>query len=306
MSSPVAAPSLFDQFNALTTSDILAFVADRRGEDLTLDFKLASKNFDHADERKVLAATISAFANSSGGLIVWGIDARRGKGDEVDCAQQASPLSNPDLFMSRLVEYASTAPPAPGVLHRRVDGDGGPFAVTYVPESDRGPHMAKNGEDRYYHRSGGSSLKMEHYSIQDMFGRRPRPSLQLIIRKIKPTRLLVEIENKGRGAARSLYLGLRVPDPFKPSPKGYDGEGSFWLKKGGYASKLWRFGGDTGTILFSGQRLPVTIIDWNVPAREVERRKLSVTPMITGRHTFRYELAAEEIPIESGVVEIDE
>src|SRR5437867_9816016 len=81
MSSPIVTPSRLEQFNTLTAADVLGFVNDRRGEDLTLDFKQAQKNFSVPEERKVLARTISAFANSSGGLIVWGIDARKGKDD---------------------------------------------------------------------------------------------------------------------------------------------------------------------------------------------------------------------------------
>ena len=299
MPSPTNTPSLLERFNTLTTKEIVAFVSERRGEDLRLDFKITPNNFGNADERKVLAKTISAFANSSGGLIVWGIDARRDKGDDVDCAQDAVPLKSPDLFMSRLMEYAAaaTAPPAPDVQHRRVDGEGGPFALTYVPESDRGPHMAKNGEDRYYQRSGGSSLKMEHYAIQDMFGRRPKPSLRVEIRKLNPE-LLVLIRNEGRGAAKSLFLALRVPPNFKPSGYGYDGNGLFWLKNGGHSDGVWRFGGDTGTILHAGQTHPVTIIDPTL---------LSATgkPIAKGPQVFRYEIAAEEIPIESGEITIE-
>ena len=41
--------------------------------------------------------------------------------------------------------------------------------------------MAKLGEDRYYKRSGDSFYRMEHFDLEDMFGRRPKPLLTLEI-----------------------------------------------------------------------------------------------------------------------------
>src|SRR5262249_4892537 len=123
--------SIESLFLELRVSDILEFVSAGRREDLMLDFKLASRCFDHRDERKILATAISGFANSAGGLIVWGIDARADS-DAIDCAQSASPLSQPELFMTRLVSYSASAvsPVVNDVKHRLVEGHGGPFALT--------------------------------------------------------------------------------------------------------------------------------------------------------------------------------
>jgi hypothetical protein len=41
--------------------------------------------------------------------------------------------------------------------------------------------MAKFGQDRYYKRSGDTFRRMEHFDLEDMFGRRPRPKLELQI-----------------------------------------------------------------------------------------------------------------------------
>jgi len=77
-------------------------------------------------DRKTLAVAISGFANSSGGLIVWGIDARKGS-EEIDYAQQAAPLADAALFQSRLMEHgaiATSPPPVPDLTHRLVEGPG--------------------------------------------------------------------------------------------------------------------------------------------------------------------------------------
>jgi hypothetical protein len=299
MSGSIPSATLEALFSSLSTADIAAFVRERRHEDLTLDFKLASRNFDDREERKVIARAISGFANAAGGLIVWGIDARK-DADGIDCAQAAVPLTDPKLFMTRLIEHggAATSPVAPGVVHRLVEGTEGPFALTYVPESDRGPHMAKLGEDRYFQRSGDSFRVMEHFAIADMFGRRSRPVLKLRIQKDRNNSLLVLIANEGRGAAKSLYLGLKLPPNFRPSAYGYDGSNHFWLKDGGYSDNFHRFGGDTGTILHAGQTHPVALIDYTVIRPDG-------SPVIKGPQTVEYQLAAEDIPLETGTIVLD-
>lgn len=270
-------------------------MTERRSEDLTLDFKLAPSIFAGRDDRRTLAVAISGFANSNGGLIVWGIDARR-DADGVDCAQAAVPIPTPDLFMSRLVDYAGRASsPAPdGVQHRLIEGAGGPFALTYVPESSAGPHMAKLGEDRYYKRSGGSFLVMEHFEVADMFGRRPRPILKVIFTPREGgATILVSIRNEGRGLARSPYLALEVPGAFRASQYGFDGNGSFGLPPIGRGGVRPCFGSQTDFVIHSGQTLDVTSIDAAV-------KTISGAAVAKGPVTFGYEIAAEGLPITRG------
>src|SRR5579862_619910 len=286
-------------FTTLDTVGILRFVDERRGEDLTLDSKTAPSHFANREDRKTLASAISGFANSSGGLIIWGIDARRGP-DEIDCAQQAVPLADAVLFLAKLVEHSasSTSPPVPGVVHRIVEGPGGPFALTYVPEGSGGPYMAKGGEDRYYQRSGDRFVRMEHFGVADMFGRRRRPRLVLTLTKEPNGGLLITLTNEGRGVAKSPYLSLALPSNFRPSQYGFDGNGRFGLRFVGHAYGKCTFGGDTDKVIHSEQSLLVSRIDATVIG-------VNNQPIIKGLQTFDYELAAEDVPLERGSLVVE-
>ena len=221
MADPIGSVSMEDLFRTLDVEGVLRYVADRRGEDLNLDFKLAPTAFGKRDDRKTLAKAISGFANASGGLIVWGVDARPGD-DGVDSAQKAIPIEDPALFMSRLAEHSggATSPSVDGVRHRLLEGPAGPFALSFVPESAAGPHMAKLGEDRYYKRSGDSFLKMEHFEVADMFGRRQRPDLQVVVGQPDVARVMVSIRNiwswhgtrtiSRPAASQRLWLGAQL------------------------------------------------------------------------------------------------
>src|SRR4051812_6722966 len=209
---------LAETFEKLDETAIKAFVAEGQEEHLHLDFKtVTSAHLSHKDDKRNLAKALSGFANSDGGLIVWGVDARKNAQD-IDCAGALVEISPIQLFVGRLNELTGQAvsPLVDGVRHKAIatTGDRG-FAVSLIPESASGPHMAKLGEDRYYKRSGASFYKMEHFDLEDMFGRRQKPNLQLQLRyrpvppeEFPSEHLDFNLVNLGRSSAH--YAGFHV------------------------------------------------------------------------------------------------
>ncbi len=232
-------------FDSISIDDINRFVEDGREEDLHLDFKLlVDPNLKSRDDRKNFAAAVSGFANSDGGLIVWGVDCRKNS-DGVDCACNAPGIDGLKKFYSHLMEFSGSAanPSVTGVEHRALyipGKDDHGFVVTHVPVSDAGPHMAKLGEDRYYKRSGASFLKMEHFEIADMFGRRPHPKLAISYKIAKwglgrpgSCRISLLLENHGKGSAQAPYLTISYPQPM-----GFDDLGMDWTENHGLPRPL--------------------------------------------------------------------
>jgi hypothetical protein len=187
---------------------------------LHLEFKQATADMTR-DDRKNLAKALSGFANADGGIVIWGIKTERLAGN--GCATDVSPIAPLSTFLSKLNEFTGEAanPLVDGVIHKGIESsaDSG-FAVTLVPASDSGPHMAKLGEDRYYKRSGSRFAKMEHYEVADMFGRRQRPLLELSYRlnrrNIDPgigivTQVTLALKNSGRGSAKAPFLDVTYP-----------------------------------------------------------------------------------------------
>jgi len=302
------ASDLKSWFKSLTLADITGFVADGREEDLHLDFKLVNDpDLKNRDDRRNFAKAVSGFANSDGGLIVWGVDCRKNP-DGVDCASDAPGVKNLSKFHSRLMEFTASAanPSVSGVEHRKLpdssDGDRG-FVVTYIPASDGGPHMAKLGEDRYYRRSGASFLKMEHFEIADMFGRRPRPKLTLNYKKSKvPTidrakvlfRFVLILENHGRGSARAPYLAFRTGHQLAWDASGVDGNRHHGLPQLPSSDGFCRFGGSGDVFLHPGAALDVTAVVTNT----------YMPPTPAGDALIEYEICAADLPLEKGTLVI--
>ena len=94
--------SLSETFDQLDWQKVASFIDQKQEEHLHLDFKLvANSELTSKDDKRNLAKAISGFANSDGGIIIWGVDARK-NADGVDCAAAIVELSNPALMVSRL------------------------------------------------------------------------------------------------------------------------------------------------------------------------------------------------------------
>ena len=137
--------SLQEEFEQLSAEAIAGFPALAKEEHLQLDFKrIKNANLNGTDDKKSLASCISGFANSSGGIVIWGIDAR--KNDQgIDCANEIHEINPLGIFLSRLNELSSQAvsPPVDGIVHKKFEtSPNRGFAATLIPESDSGPHMA--------------------------------------------------------------------------------------------------------------------------------------------------------------------
>jgi Schlafen, AlbA_2 len=202
--------SLLDEFTSISLEVLQEFVAAEREEDLHLDFKVVGDPGLSREDRKSLAVALSGFANSDGGILVWGIEARP-NGSGVDCAVALREIAQASLCLTRLNTLTGqcVSPLVDGVQHRVIlrDRTAG-FCVSVVPPSDSGPHMAKAGQDRYFKRSGSGFYRMEHFDLEDMFGRRQRPSLSLNLDLVPRSgddpheELHFSIINSGRGVAK--------------------------------------------------------------------------------------------------------
>jgi hypothetical protein len=223
--------SLRSEFDAIDLEAIRNYVRSGREEGLNLDFKTIKSPMDQ-DDRRNLAKALSAFANSDGGIVVWGIEARN------EVAASEAPIDGLERLMADLGQFTAEGvrPTVDGVLHRAIPIDettpGVGFVVTLIPPSDSGPHIARARENRYYKRAGSQSIVMEHFDVEDMFGRRKKPRLRIRYRiqagpngsagglAFYDVQAVIGIENVGRASAAAPYLRLRGAGPLATKPFG--------------------------------------------------------------------------------------
>ena len=168
------AAQLFDVLKSFKTQeDLIRYCKEALGdvEKLHYDYKTKDDsrvaNPGKPDKRNLAKAT-SGFANSAGGVLIWGIEDKNVK---------AKPIKYAERFLRYLLELApiATEPAVQGVNGHFIpasEGDDGTgLALLFVPESDAGPHRViledKEIQGHYYLRSGSSFLKASHSQLEE-------------------------------------------------------------------------------------------------------------------------------------------
>jgi len=294
--------NLTEIFSSLDIDGLQEFVDTQQEENLFLDFKRINKpDLTNGDDKRNLAKSLSGFSNSSGGLIVWGVDARKNK-QGIDCACELIVIPGVKRFLARLNELTGMAvsPLVDGVQHRVIeaDADGG-YVVTYIPESNSGPHMAKMGEDRYYKRSGDSFYRLEHFDLEDMFGRRPKPVLECTA-KVRgsglESQVIIGIKNSGRGMAKAPYIAFGCSTPFILNSYGLDGNMNEGMKRLPHIGTTlpYKYGEGSNVVIHPGITHDVASIWLGLSPRDKKKPENDL------RITFS--LAAEGFPVKNGEI----
>ena len=161
--------NLQEYFESIDLAEIERFITEDQEENLHLEFKTVNHpNYNSANrefDKKNISEAISGFANSDGGIIIWGIET--GNSQKLDVAFKKKPIKELTKFLNTLnrLEGEVITPIVTGVLHKKIvisQNEG--FIKTFVPPSDFAPHMANHSSSKnYYKRSGDSFRICEHY-----------------------------------------------------------------------------------------------------------------------------------------------
>jgi Schlafen, AlbA_2 len=139
----------FEQVSDLVTNQV--------AEAFDLDFK--SRLYGNADkDKRELAADVAALANTSGGLIVLGIEE-----DDQARAAKVTPVASSDAEQARMSQIiASLTAPMPEFAIQPVEdpaNSGTGFLLVSVPRSPRQPHAVLVNEGLRYPRRNGSTTR---------------------------------------------------------------------------------------------------------------------------------------------------
>jgi hypothetical protein len=178
------ARELFERLEVGGLAALERLLVEEEPENLFLDYKRsATAPGDpglHRNDRENLSKALSGFANSEGGLLIWGVDARREAATQREVTNKA-PVAQAAGFRT-LVEGALSGESIPALSNTRVlhilEGAGpAGYVAVLIPRSLIGPIRATRS-DRYHLRSGSSFGIVPHGVLAGMFGRSPQPIIQ--------------------------------------------------------------------------------------------------------------------------------
>lgn len=230
--------NILEYFESIDLQEINRYIADQQEENIHIEFKTV--NHPHYNQsnreydRNNLSKAISGFANSNGGIVIWGVKASpNNKGQDV--AKELKPLQELTKFLNLLNRYEGqvVTPIVVGIKHKKIEIelDKG-FIITYIPKSDNAPHMANLCEKHYFKRSGDSFYICEHYDILDMFNRRSIPKIEVLVLEktlggtgagIKNYSKVIALKNTSKSIAKFPFLKIEVNPPFYMDKFGLDG-----------------------------------------------------------------------------------
>ncbi|ODS35506.1 MAG: hypothetical protein A7316_10695 [Candidatus Altiarchaeales archaeon WOR_SM1_86-2] len=300
---------------------IQEMIKNKQEENIFLDFKEKSDPNSPSiskEDKKNYAKALSGFSNLSGGVIIWGVKARKINRNSPDVASEEKPISYLKKFLTDLNSLTGSAiiPLNPGILnipiYKDETNDIG-FIATYIPESQLTPHRALLGRNQYYTRCGDSFQMMEHSHLEDAFGRRQKPKLtifySLSIDNNQWLRLTIGITNEGKYLAKYPCIRIKIRSliDIYLSDYGVDGRGNFPLPRLKQSSSKIRdvgylFAGDANVVIHPLMSLEV--VQFISRPNKVDIENLKSRPFNEEYIKFEYELFAERCKPSSGVINI--
>lgn len=160
--------------------ELLRFLEEREKESIYLDYKGSGALGSSDRKKRELSKDVSAFANSAGGRLIYGV------AEDGHLPTGLDGGIDPEEISKEWLEQVIGS-----LIHRRISGirihqidleSSAPGKVAYIleiPQSNLAPHQA--ADKRFYKRFNFESVPMEEYEIRDVFLRGDGPDLKLSI-----------------------------------------------------------------------------------------------------------------------------
>jgi Putative DNA-binding domain len=157
-------------------ADLERLVAEDVQESLTLDYKDAAALGKASQQRNELFKDVSAFANSAGGQIVYGIQ----ESDQHPVRVQDADAVDTAVITREWIEQVIDSNVHPRVKDLRIQpmetAPGRAAYVLTIPQARTdAPHQAP--DHKYYYRQNFQSVPMEDYQVRDAMRRATTPEL---------------------------------------------------------------------------------------------------------------------------------
>ena len=157
-----------------TKADLQRLVDDDIPESLTLDYKASPALAKDGSSRNELCKDVSAFANSAGGQIVYGIVEK--KHDKPASLDEGSDI--PREWIEQIIGL-NIQPRIGGIVITPIDAGNGRNAFVITIPASSTAHQAP--DKKYYRRFNFESVPMHDYEIRDVMKRSTTSELAVIL-----------------------------------------------------------------------------------------------------------------------------
>ena len=208
-------------------SDLQAMIDNSVQESLSLDYKESRALANDSRSRGELSKDVSAFANSAGGRIIYGIVEDKMMPTRMDEGVHTSIISRE--WIEQVIN-SQIKPRIHGIVIRQIALSVGraAYVIDVPPASAPAPHQAF--DHKYYRRFNFQSVPMEDYEIRDVMRRASTPELasDLIlgeqVRRSNGFEATIRVAIGNRSPEPAQYAMLRVLVDERLRPRTYDSQ----------------------------------------------------------------------------------
>ncbi len=190
-----------------------SYITDEIEENLALDYKASGALAKTDDKRKEVTKDVSAFANSAGGIIIYGIKEYNDHARK-HLAEKTDAIDRTQISKEWLEQVISNIRPRiPDVVIHPVPLNGVPTQVAYVVEIPRSITAHQATDHRYYRRYNFESVPMEDYEIQDVRNRRRSfsPLVKFDVEVRHGVAITLIVANVGNSIAQDVKFNFLTP-----------------------------------------------------------------------------------------------
>lgn len=157
-------------------------IAAGEAEGLHLEAKAPTEPRLTKDQKEYLAKAVSGFANTAGGVILWGMSTTKHAHSGLDVLTQLEPIGDCNALLQQIQRTVPTltTPPVVACTSKILvakPGDTRGVIVTHIPHHPQAP-VQSNSDHVFYFRSGDDFHPAPYEVIRKLFGATESPDLQ--------------------------------------------------------------------------------------------------------------------------------
>jgi hypothetical protein len=148
---------------------LVSLVREKVREDRFIEYKQALPG-DGEDDKREFLNDVTAFANTFGGTIIFGVTEEKGVGIPKEICGCDIPKPDETVLQLSSIIQTGAEPRLTSVKFYPVDLQSSKRAlVVVIPQSPAAPHMVKKGSPKFYSRGAAGKQPMDVYDIRAAF-----------------------------------------------------------------------------------------------------------------------------------------